>query len=164
MRTEVANYIRGSGLSLRLSPQDSKTTGAGISLGWRRRSDLFITSKASVYSKRQTQRLTEEVTAANAALIDESVTTDIHRVFRMPGTLHGNSGLLKMRVKEIDSFDPQKDPVVLSGEKVKVHVDFSPGFSLNGINFGPYDSSTVEIPIYAAVFLAARGLGQVLAG
>ncbi len=164
MRTEVANYIRGNGLSLRLSPQDSKTTGAGISLGWRKRSDLFITSKASAYGKRQTQKLTEEIITANAAFIDESVTTDIHRVFRMPGTLHGNSGLLKMRVEGIDSFDPQRDPVVLGGEKVKVHVDFSPEFSLNGINFGPYDSSTVQIPIYAAVFLTARGLGQVLAG
>ena len=101
---------------------------------------------------------------ANAALIDESVTTDIHRVFRMPGTLHGSSGLLKMRVKEIGGFDPQMDPVVLSGEKVKVHIDFSPEFSLNGTRFGPYDSSTIQIPIYAAVYLTARGLGQVLAG
>jgi len=164
MRTEIANYIRGNGLSLRLTPQDTKTTSTEDSTGWRRRSDLFMMTKASTYGKRQTQKLTDQIVTTNAALIDESVTTDIHRVFRMPGTLHGNSGLLKMRVESIDSFDPQKDPVVLSGEMVKVHIDFCPQFSLNGIRFGPYDSSIVQIPIYAAVFLTARGLGKVMIG
>jgi DNA primase small subunit len=164
MRAEVANYIRGIGLSLRFAPQDNKAADAENSMGWRRRSDLFMMTTTSTYGKRQAQKLTDQIVVVNAALIDESVTTDIHRVFRMPGTLHGNSGLLKMRVESIDDFDPEKDPVVLSDEKVKVHVDFSPGFSLNGVKFGPYDSSTVQIPIYAAVFLTARGLGEVLAG
>ena len=31
-----------------------------------------------------------------------------------------------------------------------------------GSRFGPYNSSTVQIPIYAAVFLLARGLGAVI--
>lgn len=165
MRIELANYIRGNNLDLdiRMSPRSKGTDDNGI-LGWRRRSKFFLVSKASNFSKRQTQKLTDEIVAANAAFIDEAVTTDIHRVFRMPGTLHGNSGLLKIQVNKIDDFDPQRDPVILSAEKVKVHIDFAPNFSLNGINFGPYNSSTVQIPIYAAVFLVARGLGQVPVG
>ncbi len=162
MRTEMANYIRGDGLTLRPTPQD-KSKGASAEIGWRRLGDLYARSTDSAYGKRQSQKFTDQVIGANAAIIDQAVTTDIHRVFRMPGTLHGNSGLLKMRVSSIDSFDPQRDPVVLSGEPVKVQINFSPGFSLNGMRFGPYNSSTVQIPIYAAVFLVARGLGKVLA-
>lgn len=79
----------------------------------------------------------------------------------MPGTLHGSSGLLKMRVGSIDTFDPERDPVVLGNQSMKVQIEFAPEFFLKGTRFGPYDSSTVQIPIYAAVFLLARGLGKV---
>ena len=49
----------------------------------------------------------EQVANAFGSRIDESVTTDIHRIFRMPGTLHGNSGLLKMRVHDLQAFRPE---------------------------------------------------------
>jgi DNA primase small subunit len=159
IRAEIANYIKGSGLSIRSTPQ-AKAAGT-TPLGWAYRSDLF--GARSVSSKRQNQKLVEQVVTANAALIDEAVTTDVHRVFRMPGTLHGSSGLLKMRVESIDAFDPEKNPVVLGNQSAKVYVDFAPEFFLKGMRFGPYDSSTVQIPIYAAVFLLARGLGRISA-
>lgn len=163
MRGEIANYIVGDGLSLRPTTTETKPEN-DASLGWRRRTDLMMkTAALSGTAKRQTQKLIEQIVRTNAALIDESVTTDVHRVFRMPGTLHGNSGLLKMPVQSIDGFDPQTDPIVLSGDDVRLHIDFSPEFSLNGIKFGPYDSTIEQIPIYAGVFLAARGLAQVLA-
>ena len=130
--------------------------------GWGRRASLFLSTFATTAnSTRKNQKLAEQVVLVNAALIDESVTTDIHRVFRMAGTLHGNSGLMKKRVESLERFDPQIEPVVLSGEDVRVHVYYSPEFNLNGMKFGPYNSSTVQIPIYAAVFLLARGLGRV---
>lgn len=154
MRSELANYIRGNGLSLKAVTQYSG------SLGWARRSNMFIATMNEPLLRRN-QKLTDEVVAANAALIDESVTTDIHRVFRMPGTLHGNSGMLKMRVDSLDHFDPQRQAVVLPDEVVPVHIYYSPEFYLKGNRFGPYDSVDTRIPIYAAVFLLARGLGGV---
>jgi len=163
VRAELANYIRGNALSPRLLSQNNKTTDDEGSFGWTRRSELFQMSRTLNSSKRQVQKLVDEIISTNAAYIDEAVTTDIHRVFRMPGTLHGNSGLLKMQVNDIDNFDPQLDPVVLPAEKVKVHVDFAPQFSLNGADFGPYNASTIQIPIYAAVFLIARGFGSIIA-
>jgi hypothetical protein len=51
--------------------------------------------------------------------------------------------------------------VVLGGETVPVRIYFAPEFFLNGNRFGPYNNSAVQIPIYAAVFLLARGLGEV---
>ncbi|MDA4114263.1 MAG: hypothetical protein OK474_09475 [Thaumarchaeota archaeon] len=160
IRTEMANYIRGTGFNLKAQDRAS----GRAELGWNRRANLYLAAAAatdSAYPKRN-QKLTNQIIAANAASIDESVTTDIHRVFRMPGTLHGSSGLLKMRVESLEKFDPQKQPVVLSGEAVTVKIYYSPEFFLNGVRFGPYDSSTVKIPIYAAVYLLARGLGAVI--
>src|SRR2546426_1145649 len=93
--------------------------------------------------------------------VDPSVTTDIHRVFRMPGTLHGSTGLLKMKVKSLDRFEPLSDPVVLGSARVKVSVKYSPQFKLNGEKLGPFKSESVSIPTYAAVYLLARGLAEV---
>ena len=158
MRGEMANYIRGTGLSLK---SQDPTPGRPES-GWSRRTGAYLAKTEGASRSKRGQKLTSQVIEAGAALIDESVTTDVHRVFRMPGTLHGNSGMLKMRIKSLDDFDPQRNPVILSGDPVTVYVHYSPEFSLNGRAFGPYDSSKVQIPIYAAVFLLARGLGEVV--
>ena len=157
MRGEIASYVRGSNLNLRMQDR----AGGDTDFGWKRKSNLLIKANGTNHSKRN-QKLTNEITGAYAALVDESVTTDVHRVFRMPGTLHGNSGLLKMRIDSLDEFDPERNPVVLGGETVTVRVYYSPEFFLKGNRFGPYNSSIVQIPIYAAVFLLARGLGELV--
>jgi len=153
-RAEVANYIKGTGL---LRPQgsdsSSRTSGRG---GW-----LERVTTASASNDGQPQRL-ETVVNAFSSRIDESVTTDIHRIFRMPGTLHGNSGLLKMRVHDLDGFRPEYDPVVLGDELVTLFVQGSPVFSLKGNTFGPYSSEEPELPTYAAVYLMTKGLARVV--
>ena len=106
MRAEIANYIRGSGLNLKV--QDKVTSH--VELGWSRRTSLFLSKATEAPSPKRNQKLTNQIIAANAALIDESVTTDIHRVFRMPGTLHGSSGLLKMRIDIAGEVRPAEGP------------------------------------------------------
>ncbi|MDG6920358.1 MAG: hypothetical protein JRN59_02370 [Nitrososphaerota archaeon] len=157
MRAELANYIKGVGFNLK-TIQDK--TLSLPTLGWGRRANLFL-SKSDLSMKKNNQKTAEQIIKANAALIDESVTTDVHRVFRMPGTLHGNSGLLKMKVETLESFDPQSDPVVLGEDAVNIRINYSPEFYLKGRKFGPYDSVSTKLPTYAAVFLLARGLGDV---
>jgi DNA primase small subunit len=162
IRAEIANYIRGTGFNLKVQ---GRVISGHAEVGWSRRASLYLTAAAATEGgahPKRNQKLTNQIVAANAALIDESVTTDVHRVFRMPGTLHGSSGLLKMRVDLLEGFDPQRHPVVLSAEPATVRIHYSPEFYLNGTRFGPYDSSTVRIPIYAAAFLLARGLGDVV--
>ncbi len=149
-RAEVANYIKGAGL---VRPQSSDHASSG---GWLER---VTTSSAS--NDGQPQRL-ETVVNAFSSRIDESVTTDIHRIFRMPGTLHGNSGLLKMRVHDLDGFRPEYDPVVLGDEEVTLSVQGSPVFSLKGNTFGPYSSEEPILPMYAAVYLMTKGLARVV--
>ena len=150
-RAEVANYINGTGL-VRPPRLDRAPSEAG---GW-------LEKFAASGTKDQPQRL-ETVINAFSSRIDESVTTDIHRIFRMPGTLHGNSGLLKMRVHDLEGFRPEHDPVVLGEEDVTLSVQGSPPFSLKGRAFGPYSSEEAELPTYAAVYLMTKGLGR-LAG
>jgi len=144
-RAEIANYIKGTGL---VHPQGSESpTG-----GWLKK----IVAPAS-----KDQKL-EQVVNAFGSKIDESVTTDIHRIFRMPGTLHGNSGLLKMSVNDLAGFRPDYDPVVLGDEEVTLSVQGSPAFSLKGKTFGPYSAEEPSVPTYAAAYLMTKGLGRIV--
>jgi DNA primase small subunit len=147
-RAEVANYIKGTGL---IRPQGSDHAHAW---GWLER-------MTSSVGEDRPQKL-EQVINTFGSKIDESVTTDIHRIFRMPGTLHGNSGLLKMRVHDLDGFRPEYDPVVLGDEPVALSVQGSPSFSLKGRTFGPFSSEEPELPIYAAVYLMTKGLARIV--
>lgn len=94
--------------------------------------------------------------------IDVAVTTDIHRIFRMPNTLHGGTGFLKKEIKNIDIFFPLIHAVVLSDEPTKVHVFYSPKFELKEQQFGPYKNQEVTLPEMAAIFLIAVGVAQPL--
>ena len=152
-RAEIANYIKGTGL---VRPQGSERaqTGSSGNGGWPER-------MVRLASKEQPPKL-NEVVGAFGSEIDESVTTDIHRIFRMPGTLHGNSGLLKMRVHDLEGFRPDYDPVVLGDEVVTLSVQGSPAFSLKGKTFGPFSSEEPDLPIYAAAYLMTKGLARVV--
>jgi DNA primase small subunit len=94
--------------------------------------------------------------------IDVAVTTDIHRIFRMPDTLHGGTGLVKKKIVDINSFSPLVDSAVLSDEPTKVHVFYSPKFELKEQQFGPYNNQKVILPEMAAVFLVAMNLAEPL--
>lgn len=163
-RGEVADYVRGDSLPpsqtiasvLRRRPAGAPAEGEG----WTRRITGYVAEKWPGYEG-TLRKLVSEAVTSQRALVDSSVTTDVHRVFRLAGTLHGDTGLAKMRVESADSFDPQVDPVVLSSRPVKVNVDFYPRFSLGGKDFGPFRSETPELPTYAAVQILTRDLGEV---
>jgi len=174
-RTEIADYVRGAGmlipqgfvLSLRRG-QRLEETAPLDNRGWLGRIAKFLSSAPSLPQPEAKEKKGDGIHAhINRAIesqvshVDPSVTTDIHRVFRMPGTLHGSTGLLKMKVKSLDSFKPLSDPVVLGSTRIKVTVKYSPQFTLNGERLGPFKSESVSIPAYAAVYLLARGLAEV---
>jgi DNA primase small subunit len=144
-RAEVAKYIRGTGL-IRSHGSDDTTV-----VGWAERTAELA---------KDGQPRPEQVANAFGSRIDEAVTTDIHRIFRMPGTLHGNSGLLKMRVHDLQAFRPEQDPVVLGDEEVALYVRGSPKFSLKGRTFEPYSAEEADLPTYAAVYLMTKGLAR----
>ena len=164
-RSEIADYMRGESLpasqtiasALRRRPAGEGPQGEG----WTGRITGYIDEKWSSYDG-TLRKLVSEAVASQRALVDSSVTTDIHRVFRLAGTLHGNTGMSKLHIESIGSFNPQTDPVVLDSKPVKVKVDFYPRFKVRGIDFGPFKSETTEIPTYAAIPILTRGLGEVV--
>jgi DNA primase small subunit len=93
------------------------------------------------------------------AKIDTVVTTDIHRLIRMPGTLNGKTGLKATTVdlERLEEFDPFYDPVVFEGNQ-KVEITEAPELRLRGQTFGPYVDQKVELSLAAAVLLVAKGV------
>jgi len=164
-RGEIAEYMTGSSLppsqtiasTLRRRPS-SGPQGAG----WTRRITGYVDERRKDYGG-TLQKLVSEAIASQRALVDSAVTTDIHRVFRLAGTLHGDTGMSKMRIESMSKFDPQEDPVVLSAKPVKLKIDFYPRFRIKHRDFGPFPKpETVELPTYAAVSILTRSLGEVV--
>jgi len=104
----------------------------------------------------------ETVEAENAP-IDEPVTTDTNRLIRLPGTLHGGSGLEVQRLdrEALDDFDPLVDavPETFVGHDITVEVQEERTLELLGetLTVTPGDHT---VPEYAGVFLMARGTAE----
>jgi DNA primase small subunit len=109
-------------------------------------------------------KIAEHVKNLQSAKIDTVVTTDIHRLIRLAGTLHGKTGLRKVEfpVKNFEDFDPFKEAVAFKQGEVKVFVSDAPEFRLGGSVFGPYRSQAVELPTAAAVLLICKGRAEVM--
>ncbi|MEM4092029.1 MAG: DNA primase small subunit domain-containing protein [Conexivisphaerales archaeon] len=92
--------------------------------------------------------------------IDPQVTIDVSRIFRLPGSLHDESGLEKKLCKHIESCDPLTDAIGLQEDPFSLRVYYSPEFTLNEKKFGPYKMEDVKLPTYAAVYLMAKDLAD----
>jgi DNA primase small subunit len=109
------------------------------------------------------KKLAEYVKDLESAKIDTVVTTDIHRLIRLNGTLHGKTGLKKVEfsIKDLEDFDPFESAVAFKKGAVKVFVSDAPEFRLGGKVLGPLKSETVELPTAAAVLLICKGRAEV---
>ncbi|MEM2107731.1 MAG: hypothetical protein QXL10_00390, partial [Candidatus Bathyarchaeia archaeon] len=109
------------------------------------------------------RKLAKYVQSLEAAKIDTVVTTDIHRLIRMSGTLHGKTGLLKVEfpVKSLECFDPLREAVAFKEGTARVSVLEAPEFRLGDNTLGPYKNQTVELPTAAAVLLICKGRAEV---
>jgi len=92
------------------------------------------------------------------AEIDTVVTTDIHRLIRLPETLNGKTGLRAAAVSSLDAFDPFRDPIAFEGEET-VRVTEAPAFRMREDTYGPYMNEEVTLPAAAAMLLLCKGLG-----
>ena len=63
-----------------------------------------------------------KVTKDVGVRIDPQVTMDIHRVFRMAGSLNSKSGLTKMRCNDMESFNSLTDACLLTDREVNVEI------------------------------------------
>jgi DNA primase small subunit len=108
-------------------------------------------------------KLAEYVRDLQSAKIDTVVTTDVHRLIRMNGTLHGKTGLKKVEfpAKNLHDFDPFTGAVAFKKGEAKVLISDAPEFKLGGETLGPYKNETKELPVAAAVMLICKGRAEV---
>jgi DNA primase small subunit len=178
-RSDLVGYLSGTGLmvesiGVRKSNKEDlffiKFPKSGLAYGWRRRiaDKLKIDTSSTIklkyivtqnggYSafKIELDRMAKDM----GVRLDPQVTTDVHRVFRMPGTLNGKSGLAKAKCSDLYSFDPFVDACQLGDGKVSVRLKAAIKLKLMGKSFN-ISKESAEMPAYAAVYLMCKGLAE----
>jgi len=103
------------------------------------------------------------VVADQNAPIDEPVSTDTNRLIRLPGSLHGGSGLAVRPIPaaELDGFDPLVDaiPETFRGHDITVEVTDGGTVELDADSF-TLQEGVHTVPEYLGVFLMARGRAE----
>lgn len=94
---------------------------------------------------------------------DKMVTIDTSRLIRLPGSLHGGSGLKASTVRDLERFDPLRDSVVFGEEKIEVDIrEDIPGFHLMEGEFGPLGKGKTRLEEYAAVYLMLKDKAEIV--
>ena len=106
------------------------------------------------------KQLLERVRETDGAPIDEPVTTDVNRLIRLPGSLHGGTGLRVCRIDrdDLEGFDPLSDAVAdtFAGNRIMIDVTEPFSVSLRGEKFN-LDGGVQSVPEHLGVFAMARG-------
>jgi DNA primase small subunit len=178
-RSEIVDYLAGNGLlpesiGVRKSKNDFhiKFPKSGITYGWRKRitADLGINpltiSKFAkiVESVGGYDKFKEELTRRAqdlGVLVDPQVTRDIHRVFRLAGTINGKSSLIKVKSTDLETFKPFESACVLEDDPVYVKSKIVLKLSLKGKYF-KIKSSIERLPAYAAAYLVSKRLADIV--
>ncbi len=91
--------------------------------------------------------------------VDTVVTTDIHRLIRLPATLHGKTGLkaVQISVTDLEAFDPLIEAVAFTKGTLTINVSEAPKFRISDRFYGPYKQQKVELPTSGAMLLMLKG-------
>jgi DNA primase small subunit len=178
-RSDVAGYLMGRNLTPESLGVRNDKGGyrikiplSGFSYGWRKRivqrmkipvsSDhlnKFIKKIGGYPSfKNEIDKIASEI----GVKIDPQVTTDIHRIFRMVGSLNGKSGLSKTVCYDLDKFDPMTDSCFFENDKsVDISINIPLKFNIKGKKY-VLDKSISSVPVSVAVFLISKRLANVV--
>jgi DNA primase small subunit len=94
-----------------------------------------------------------------AAEIDTVVTTDVHRLIRMPNTLHGKTGWQTQTIPygQLPNYDPLLKAVILKGEPVKLEFRHAPKIKILDTWYGPYEEGVeATLPLEVALFFLCK--------
>jgi len=103
-------------------------------------------------------KLLGEALKLQASEIDTVVTTDIHRLIRMPYTLHGKTGWQVQTIpyRQLPSYDPFLEAVVVRGGEVRLEFSHAPKIKILDTWYGPYDQEEATLPLEAALFFLCK--------
>ena len=140
--------------------------------GWRGRASKHIFGSKSKRSKAITeiisnkegynifQQKLENLKDVIGVKIDPNVTIDIHRIFRLPGSLNSKSGMSKILCENLEKLDPFSNACFIDDEKTDIVANCPINFTLKNKKFGPYRNEKIMIPKYAAIYLICKGLAN----
>ncbi len=104
----------------------------------------------------------EDVAHRLAGEVDEPVTADIKRLIRLPGSVHGKSGLRVTPITrdELTDFDPLEMavPDTYTDAPVKITMRKDAGLRMKGQDMSL--SGETEVPEFAAIFLIGRKMAD----
>jgi len=139
--------------------------------GWRGRFSREIYGSKSKRSKIITeliangyssfQKTLENISGNLGAKIDPNVTMDIHRIFRLPGSLNSKSGLTKIFCDDLLKFDPYVEASFLNESPVQILANCPIQFKLKNMKFGPYYNEKITVPTYAAAYMICKKLATI---
>jgi len=134
----------------------------------RKSREVIFQNNKMVTLAHNTQELLVKIMAEDVAVrisgeVDEPVTADIKRLIRLPGSIHGKSGLrvTPLSRDELTDFDPMTMavPKEYTDDPVTVTMRRDYDFNMKGQHFKL--SGITEVPEYAAVFLVGKKLADV---
>jgi DNA primase small subunit len=106
--------------------------------------------------------IAEDVVMSLSGEVDEPVTADVKRLIRLPGSVHGKSGLRVTPLSRdaLTDFDPLRDavPKEYSAEPVKITMRRDSEITM--LNERMSLKGETEVPEYAAVFLIGRKMAD----
>jgi len=94
--------------------------------------------------------------------IDPNVTVDIHRIFRLEGSLNSKSGLAKLACDNIEKFNPYAEACLIGDEPVEISASLPIEFRLKNRRFGPYTNEKISVPKYAATYMLCKGIANLV--
>ena len=156
-------------------PQDYAVIGLGKNIGNiidKNKSLLLNSLKKRTKSKKLKglgpetwRRILDHALERMTAHVDTVVTTDIHRLIRLTGTLHNKTGLKKVEfpLSMIDKFDPFTSAIAFKEGTTTICVSKAPRFRLGSETYGPYNNEEVKLPIAAALLLICKNRAEVAA-
>jgi len=177
-RSDIVSYLMGKNLLLDSFGVRSLKDGdmikiplSGYSFGWRKRIAEKI--KFSEVSSDKLNKLIKkfggyesfknEVTKFILEMgikIDPQVTTDIHRIFRMVGSLNSKSGLSKIVCKNLDKFDLFEDSSLFSDDKyIEISLNTSLSLNFKGKKY-LLDKDSTSVPLSLAVYLISKKIAN----
>jgi len=92
--------------------------------------------------------------------IDPNVTVDIHRIFRLEGSLNSKSGLCKLACKDVGKFRPYTEACLIDDKPTEIIANCPIKFQLKNKKFGPYNGEKTSVPKYAAVYMMCKGIAN----
>ena len=106
------------------------------------------------------QKLEEMGKNSIGVKIDSNVTSDIHRIFRLEGSLNSKSGLVKLVCEDIEKFNPYIEACLIDDKPVEISASSPIKFRLKNTTFGPYTNEKTSVPKYAAVYMLCKGIAN----